>query len=118
MAAAWSIEPSPRGHGSHVQLGLQPCPSVVLFGRLCPGCGMTTSFAHMVRLGLVPAFRANAFGPLVFLAYSASALLMGYGFARSRRLALDSKRAEAWLLAFLLALLAYAAVRFWLAPAA
>jgi hypothetical protein len=77
---------------------------------------MTTSFAHMVRLDIVSAFRANAFGPLVFLAHGASAALMGYGLARSRRLILDSQRAESWLLGFLLALLAYAGVRFWLVP--
>ena len=46
--AAW-LEPSPTGIGTHQQLGLPPCTFWMLFGRPCPTCGMTTSWAHLVR---------------------------------------------------------------------
>ena len=52
-AAAW-INPygpdgRPRTMGTHTQLGMLPCNFVILTGRPCPSCGMTTSFALLVR---------------------------------------------------------------------
>lgn len=46
---ARSLEPDPRGFGTHQRLGLPECTIQAWFGRPCPGCGMTTSFAHFVR---------------------------------------------------------------------
>jgi hypothetical protein len=43
------LEPSSRGLGTHQQLGLPPCSMRVLLGIRCPGCGMTTSWAHFTR---------------------------------------------------------------------
>jgi hypothetical protein len=62
--AAW-LEPSPIGMGTHQQLGLPPCTFWMVFGRPCPTCGMTTSWAHLVRGNVVGAFRANAGGALL-----------------------------------------------------
>jgi len=38
-----------RGHGTHQQLGLPPCTFYVIFQRPCPACGMTTSWAWLLR---------------------------------------------------------------------
>jgi hypothetical protein len=46
---ARSLDPDPRGYGTHQRLGLPECTIQAWFDRPCPGCGMTTSFAHFVR---------------------------------------------------------------------
>lgn len=61
------LEPDPRGHGTHEQLGLLPCTFVVLFGFRCPACGMTTSWANFVRMRLGDAVRANLGGTVLAL---------------------------------------------------
>ncbi len=38
--ARW-LEPDAKGYGTHQQLGLPPCSSILLFGSKCPACGMT-----------------------------------------------------------------------------
>ncbi len=44
-----TLDPDPRGYGTHIQLGLRPCAFAALTGRLCPTCGMTTAYAWFVR---------------------------------------------------------------------
>ena len=73
LAAAFWIQPDPRGIGSHQQLGMPPCVSIVLFGVSCPTCGMTTAFAHTVRGELWSAFNAQPAGFLLALATIAAA---------------------------------------------
>lgn len=60
------LTPNPHGHGTHTQLGLPPCGFLVFTGYPCPGCGLTTSFAYMVRLQLGGAWMANPFGIVLF----------------------------------------------------
>lgn len=72
VTAAW-LHPSPRGMGTHQQLGLPPCTSVQWFGIRCPSCGMTTSWSHLLRGHVISAFRANSGGALLAVA----ALLCG-----------------------------------------
>ena len=48
-------------------MGLPPCTFVVLFGRRCPSCGMTTAWAHLVRGEVAGAFEANVGGALLGL---------------------------------------------------
>ncbi|MGE0785165.1 MAG: DUF2752 domain-containing protein [Sandaracinaceae bacterium] len=79
--AAW-LTPSPAGHGTHTQLGLPPCGFLVYTGYPCPGCGLTTSFANMVRLDMFAAFGANPFGILLFLCTAAMIPLALYGLIR------------------------------------
>jgi hypothetical protein len=62
--AAW-LPPDPRGFGTHQRLGLPPCTMMMLFNRPCPGCGMTTCFAHFVRGQFRDAARANPAGLLM-----------------------------------------------------
>jgi len=65
LAVACLLEPSSQHRGTHQQLGLPPCTFVVLFGRPCPACGMTTAWAHLVRGEWIEAFRANVGGTLL-----------------------------------------------------
>jgi hypothetical protein len=64
LAAAISVEPDPRGYGTHERLGLPPCGFHLMFNFPCPSCGGTTSFAHFVRGQWPAAFVAN---PAAFL---------------------------------------------------
>jgi hypothetical protein len=57
---ATSVEPDPRGYGTHEQLGLAPCGFRTLFHLPCPTCGGTTSFAHFVRGQWRQSFHANS----------------------------------------------------------
>lgn len=67
LITAAALTPSAAGHGTHTQLGLAPCGFLAYTGYPCPGCGLTTSFAHMIRLQVIGAFEANPFGILLFL---------------------------------------------------
>ena len=49
LGAAVRLQPAREGLGTHQQLGLPPCTFRVLFDRPCPSCGMSTSWAHLVR---------------------------------------------------------------------
>jgi len=64
LSVARTLEPSPLGRGTHTQLRLPSCAFVVLFGRPCPACGMTTAWAYVVRGELAAGFRANASGAI------------------------------------------------------
>lgn len=65
LAVACRLEPDPQGYGTHQQLGLPPCSAVVLFGRPCPTCGMTTAWSAVVRGRWIDAVRANAGGTVL-----------------------------------------------------
>lgn len=64
--AAW-LQPSPRGLGTHQQLGLPPCTLRMLYNLRCPSCGMTTSWSHLMHGNLVGSLRANTGGALLGL---------------------------------------------------
>lgn len=65
--ARW-VEPDARGYGTHEQLGLPPCAFRVLTRIPCPACGLTTSFAYVVRGEFRNAAAANIGGCLMALA--------------------------------------------------
>ena len=65
FGVAASLEPDPRGFGTHQRLGLPPCTIRTLFGIPCPGCGMTTCFANFVRGRFLQAAQANTAGVLL-----------------------------------------------------
>ena len=57
---------SPRTMATHTTLGLPPCNFVALTGgKPCPSCGMTTSFALLVRGDVGASLRANWVGTLL-----------------------------------------------------
>jgi len=67
--AAWlqpyDADGQPLRMASHTQLGLQPCSMVVMSGKPCPACGMTTSFALLVHGDVLNSMRANWVGTLM-----------------------------------------------------
>lgn len=75
----FDAEGRPLRQGTHEQLGLPPCTFMVLTGVPCPACGMTTSFALLVRGELAHSLRANALGTLLAVAGMAAIpwLLLG-----------------------------------------
>jgi hypothetical protein len=70
---AWLLNPynedgSAKTMGTHQDrpLGLQPCSFYTLTGGVpCPACGMTTSFALLVRGDVLNSLRANWVGTLL-----------------------------------------------------
>jgi hypothetical protein len=62
---ASTLEPNSKGLGTHQQLGLPPCSMRVLYGFRCPGCGMTTSWAHFTRGQFQHSARVNSGGFLL-----------------------------------------------------
>jgi hypothetical protein len=77
VIAAW-LKPSPNGYGTHQQLGLPGCSMMVLFGIRCPGCGMTTSWAHTLDGNLTAGLRTNLSGVLFCLSAIAFAPLLAW----------------------------------------
>jgi hypothetical protein len=67
LGVARKLEPDPRGFGTHTQLGLQPCSFLRMTGRLCPTCGMTTSFSWVVRGRIDRSWRASPAGCVLAL---------------------------------------------------
>ncbi len=65
LVTAGTLTPDARGHGTHQQLGLPPCTFFVIFQRPCPACGMTTSWAWLLRGELEHALAASAGGTLL-----------------------------------------------------
>jgi hypothetical protein len=61
----YSADGTPRRMETHRQLGLPPCTFYAVTGVPCPACGMTTSFALLVRGDVANSARANAVGTLL-----------------------------------------------------
>ncbi len=59
LVTARNLEPDPRGFGTHEQLGLTPCYFHELTGHVCPLCGGTTAWAHLLRGEITLAAIAN-----------------------------------------------------------
>lgn len=79
---------------THQQLGLPPCTFYALTGWPCPSCGMTTSFALLVRGDFVNSLKANAVGTLLALAALA---LIPWGLASAAYGRLLAGARLAWL---------------------
>jgi len=56
------LEPDPRGHGTHQQLGLPACGARDLVGLPCPACGVTTSVTELVHGRPLRSFVVQPFG--------------------------------------------------------
>jgi hypothetical protein len=63
----YDAQGQPRRMETHRQLGMPPCTFYTLTGLPCPSCGMTTSFALLVRGDVINSLRANAVGTLLAL---------------------------------------------------
>jgi hypothetical protein len=67
LVTATRLTPSAAHGGTHTQLGLEPCGFYEFTGYPCPGCGLTTAFAHLVRGQVALAWGANPFGVMFFV---------------------------------------------------
>jgi hypothetical protein len=94
VVAAW-LRPDARGFGTHQQLGLPPCAFSAVTGVPCPGCGLTTSFAHMAHGHIVAAFGAHLMGPPLFAIVCTVAFYAPFAIVRARplRVLYDSRLA-------------------------
>jgi hypothetical protein len=54
-----------RTMATHRQMGLPPCTFYAMTGLPCPSCGMTTSFALLIRGDVLNSLRANAVGTVL-----------------------------------------------------
>jgi len=75
FVAAFRIHPydedgKPRTMSTHTQLGMPPCNFAVLIGKPCPSCGMTTSFALLVRGDVVASAKANWVGSIICVVWA------------------------------------------------
>jgi hypothetical protein len=61
------LRPDPSGLGTHLALGLNKCGFLVAFGIPCPSCGMTTSWAWVVRGNLIASLWVQPMGTLLAL---------------------------------------------------
>lgn len=86
-----------RTLGTHRQLGLPPCQFLVMSGLPCPSCGMTTSFALLMRGDLAGSWRANGVGTLMAL-YGVTAIPLALYGALAGRLPVV-RSVERWALA-------------------
>ncbi len=120
VVAAWFVltglclwmNPDPNGHGTHTQLGLAPCPSVLLYDRLCPACGMTTSWTAMLHLRLSQSWSANPFGMVFYVLFTVSAAYLAWGFVKKVRLDTQTKSMTWFLTILLVAYLTHGGFRF------
>ena len=68
----------PRSMATHTQLGMPACNFVAWAGKPCPSCGMTTSFALLVRGDVRASLAANWVGTLLAVCW---AVLMPWALA-------------------------------------
>ena len=66
LLIAGGLQPAAQGFGTHEQLGLSPCAFLRLTGFPCPGCGMTTCFAHAAKFHFIEAASTQPMGLLLF----------------------------------------------------
>lgn len=111
FALARCLEPDPRGFGTHQRLGLPPCTFRLLSNLPCPGCGMTTSFAHFTRGNFVQSARSNVGGALL-AAFCAALVPWCWVSALRGRLSIVSAPAKT--LAIVLVLIAVVTLSQWI----
>jgi hypothetical protein len=80
------LRPDTHGHGTHQQLGLSPCPSVLFFSRPCPGCGLTTSWTAFLHGDFARSFTAHAIGPYMYVAFTVIAWASLIAFLKNYRI--------------------------------
>jgi hypothetical protein len=84
----------PRTMATHTQLGMAPCNFVIMTGTPGPACGMTTSFALLVRGELAAALRANWAGVVIAVIWAVTMVWAVAGAAAGRPLFIPKGRGE------------------------
>ncbi len=85
---------TPLTMSTHTQLGLAPCNFVALTGKPCPSCGMTTSFALLVRGDVSASVRANWVGSLICVLWAGTLVWAAASGVRGRPLFVPPGRGE------------------------
>jgi hypothetical protein len=111
LAAARFVTPATSGVGTHEQLGLPPCTFHVVTGHGCPGCGLTTAFAHLSRGAVDAALAAN---PMALPLFSLTALSVPWLLYRAARPVPIERYVETPLALLAIALLTAAMYAAWL----
>jgi hypothetical protein len=99
FAVAVRIDPydedgNPRTMSTHTQLGLPPCNFATLTGKPCPSCGMTTSFALLVRGDVGASLRANWVGSTICVLWAVTLVWAAAGGVRGKPLFVPPGRGE------------------------
>ncbi len=113
--ALW-LHPAASGHGTHEQLGLAPCPSVLIMDRPCPGCGLTTSWTAFVHGDFRTAFHAHPLGPILYLGFTASAWIGLVGYFKKQRLITDSVEVSRFMVGVATVFLCFGLIRMAVTP--
>jgi hypothetical protein len=96
----------PRREETHRQLGLPECTFKSLTGKVCPSCGMTTSFALLLRGDVISSVRANWVGTLLAVFLLLAVPWAVFSAFRKRLLLIQSlERVLTWAVAFFMTLL-------------
>lgn len=85
LGVAARLTPSPRGYGTHTQLGLAPCGMLITTGLPCPTCGMTTAFSYTMRGDFLHAFLAQPGGLLLALIAIATVFISAWMLITGRQ---------------------------------
>lgn len=110
------LHASPTGHGTHEELGLPPCPSVLLFNRPCPGCGLTTSWTAFIHGNFAFAFHAHPLGPPLYILFTLGAWLAFRGWLTKGRLLVDTPQVNRALMIGVVIFICFGLVRMALTP--
>ncbi len=78
LVLAARLVPAEEGHGTHMQLGLQPCSWLARGYGPCPTCGMTTAFALAAHGRIGQAFVTQPAGALLALLVAMAVWAGGY----------------------------------------
>lgn len=81
---------SAHSMATHQQLGLPPCSFADKTGMPCPACGMSTSFALLVRGDLPNSLRANWVGTMLAALCLAFIPWAAHGIVRGRTVLIRS----------------------------
>jgi hypothetical protein len=110
------LRPSASGHGTHTQLGLPPCPSVLLWDKPCPGCGLTTSVSAAIHGDFALSWSAHPFGLLTYALLTLAGLLCLLASLKKLKIDCSSRTLTVVGIAFLAIYLAHGAIRFAVSP--
>jgi hypothetical protein len=83
-----------RTIATHTQLGVPPCNFILMTGKPCPACGMTTSFALLVRGDVAASLRANWAGTLIAVLWAFTMVWAVASGIRGRPLFIPRGRGE------------------------
>ncbi|MFN8219419.1 MAG: DUF2752 domain-containing protein [Fimbriimonadales bacterium] len=106
------LHPSLAGHGTHTQLGLPPCPSMLILHRPCPGCGMTTSWTALVHGEIGYAFHCHWLGPISYLLLAGFGLVSGWAYLKGIRIDTATRGFTWFSVIFTVTFIVYGAIRF------